>query len=75
MSYARARGEAANITMASVGLAERAERILIILFASLLTLVYENALFICIILLAIITHFTVIQRVYHVWKNTKTTER
>lgn len=75
VSYARARGEVENITMASVGLAERAERILIILIASLLTLVYENALLMCIILLAIITHVTVLQRGYNVWKNTKTTER
>lgn len=72
VSYARARGEAAKIAMASVGLAERAERIIIVVAASLLTLVYAGALSLGIVLLAIVSHVTVLQRAYHVWKNTKT---
>jgi len=71
VSYARARGEGANVIMSSVGLAERAERIIIILVASLLTIIYVDALSLGIILLAIISHATVLQRVYHVWKRTK----
>jgi len=62
VSYARARAEAANIPC-NIGLMERAERI--ILFSA-------GALFgwmeLMLWVLAILTHFTVIQRVYYVWK-------
>ncbi len=69
VSYARARGDALNIDMASVGLGERAERILIIFAVSLFSLVYEDAISLGMILLAIITHATVLQRAHYVWKN------
>ena len=75
VSYARARGEALNITLISVGLAERAERILIIIIASLLTPVYDGALSIGMVLLAITTHITVLQRAHHVWKLVNSTDK
>ncbi len=62
VSYARARAEAANIPC-NIGLMERAERI-ILLSAGALFGRMELMLWV----LAILTHFTVIQRVYYVWK-------
>jgi CDP-diacylglycerol--glycerol-3-phosphate 3-phosphatidyltransferase len=61
VSYTRARAEAANI-QCNVGLMERAERI-ILLSAGALFGWMELMLWV----LAILTHFTVIQRVYYVW--------
>ena len=63
--YARARAEAVQIPC-SVGLMERAERI-ILLSAGLLFRWMEPILWI----LAIFTHTTVLQRIYYVWKKLK----
>lgn len=65
VSYARARAEAAGVKMESIGLAERPERIVILVAASLVTLVWFEALEWSIILLAFLTNFTVLQRVVH----------
>lgn len=62
VSYARARGEAANIKMESIGLAERAERIIILAAASIAEIYLANAIEAAIIALAILTHITVLQR-------------
>jgi CDP-diacylglycerol--glycerol-3-phosphate 3-phosphatidyltransferase len=63
--YARARAEAVRIPC-SVGLMERAER-MILLSAGLLFRWMEPILWI----LAIFTHTTVLQRIYYVWKKLK----
>ena len=60
--YVRARAEAANVPC-NIGLMERAERI-ILLSAGVLLGWMEIMLWI----LAILTHFTMIQRIYYVWK-------
>lgn len=66
VSYARARAEAAGARMEAVGIAERAERIIILAAASLLSVVWrEEALGWAIVILAILTNFTVIQRVVY----------
>ena len=62
VSYARARAEAAGVKMESVGLAERAERIVILSIASFLSYVWLDALNWGILLLAILTNLTVVQR-------------
>ena len=62
VSYARARAEAAGIKMESVGLAERAERIVILALASFLSYVWLEALDWGVILLAVLTNLTVVQR-------------
>ena len=62
VSYARARAEAANVPC-DIGLMERAERI-ILLSAGALFGWMELILWV----LAILTHFTVIQRIHYVWK-------
>jgi len=65
ISYARARAEAARMEC-TVGLMERAERI-ILLSAGFLFNIMEPILWI----LAIFTHVTVLQRIYYVWKKSR----
>ncbi len=62
VSYARARAEAANVPC-DIGLMERAERI-ILLSAGALFGWMELMLWV----LAILTHFTVVQRIHYVWR-------
>jgi CDP-diacylglycerol--glycerol-3-phosphate 3-phosphatidyltransferase len=60
--YVRARAEAANVPC-NIGLMERAERIILLSAGTLL-----GWMDLMLWVLAILTHFTVLQRVYHVWK-------
>lgn len=71
VSYVRARSEAAGIKMESVGLAERADRIVILVVASFLTFLWLESLEWGMILLALISNFTVIQRVRFFYQATK----
>ncbi len=64
-SYARARSEAADVPMETVGVIERAERLLILAVASLLSIVWIEALSWSVIILALATNFTVLQRVLY----------
>jgi archaetidylinositol phosphate synthase len=71
VSYSRARAEAAGIKMESVGLAERAERMLILAAVSLIAIFWFPALNWGIILLAILSNLTVLQRGLHVYNSLK----
>jgi len=71
VSYSRARAEAADIPMESVGIAERAERMLILSIASIAAIFWLPALNIGIILLAVLSNFTVLQRGLHVYNSLK----
>jgi len=71
VSYSRARAEAAAIKMESVGVAERAERMLILAVASVAAIFWLPALNIGIILLAVLSNFTVLQRGLHVYNSLK----
>jgi len=73
VSYSRARAEAAGIKMESIGLAERAERIIILAIASLAAFFWqpETAMDTGIILLAILSNLTVLQRSVYVYKKLK----
>ena len=73
VSYTRARAEAIGIMMQSIGLAERAERMLIIIFVSFVAVFLQSKIVINfgIIILAVITNITVIQRGFHVYNITK----
>ena len=71
VSYTRARAEAAGVKMESVGLAERAERIMLVVFASFLTYIWIDALNWSILFLAILTNLTIIQRVSYFRKVSK----
>ena len=69
VSYVRARAEAAGVKMETVGIAERAERLIILTVASLLNVIWLEALGWSIILLAILTNLTVLQRVIYFRKS------
>jgi archaetidylinositol phosphate synthase len=71
VSYSRARAEAAEIKMESVGFAERAERMLILAIASIAAIFWLPALNIGIILLAVLSNLTVLQRGIHVYNSLK----
>jgi archaetidylinositol phosphate synthase len=72
VSYARARAEALGVEMRAVGLAERAERILLISSATLLSYLNGGAIGWGVILLALLSHVTVLQRVLHFYKEART---
>jgi archaetidylinositol phosphate synthase len=65
VSYARARAEAAGAKMESVGLAERAERIVLLALASFLSHIWVDALNWGILILAILANLTVVQRLIY----------
>ncbi len=71
VSYSRARAEAAGIKMESVGLAERAERMLILAAVSIIAYWWLPALGYGVALLAVLANVTVIQRVLHVCRELK----
>jgi len=73
VSYSRARAEATGIKMESIGLVERAERILILATASVTAAFWqpETAMNAGIILLAILSNLTVLQRSLHVYRKLK----
>jgi len=71
VSYTRARAEAVGIKMESVGLAERAERMLILAAVSIIAFFWLPALGYGIALLAVLANLTVIQRALHVYKTLK----
>ena len=57
--------------MEGVGLFERSERILLIVVASFLNLIVPGALSWSVLVLAIATHLTVMQRALHFFKESK----
>ncbi len=65
VSYARARAEALGVEMEAVGIAERAERLIILATASFLSVVWSEALNWAVIVMAVLTSLTVLQRVIH----------
>jgi archaetidylinositol phosphate synthase len=76
VSYSRARAEADNIKMESIGIVERAERIIILAITSIIAIFWQptTAMNAGIILLAILSNLTVLQRSLHVHKKLKKKE-
>ncbi|MEM2214777.1 MAG: CDP-alcohol phosphatidyltransferase family protein [Candidatus Nezhaarchaeales archaeon] len=72
-SYVRAKAESFGIKMESIGLIERAERIIIILASSVVEIVWSNssALRIGIVILAVTSNFTVLQRILYFYSVTR----
>jgi CDP-diacylglycerol---glycerol-3-phosphate 3-phosphatidyltransferase len=68
--YARARAEAASIPC-KTGLLERPERIVLVLIGLFIPFLLDYI----VIILAVLTHVTVIQRMVHVWKEAKKLHR
>ncbi|MBM5805042.1 MAG: CDP-alcohol phosphatidyltransferase family protein [Candidatus Verstraetearchaeota archaeon] len=64
VSYIRARGEVEGVNMSSVGLMERAERMVILAISAIVGYTWAG-----IILLAILTHITVAQRLWHLMRS------
>lgn len=64
--YARARAEAANLS-GKTGLLERPERLVLLIIGLFVPFLLNSI----IIILAILTHVTVIQRILHVWRQTR----
>jgi archaetidylinositol phosphate synthase len=75
VSYSRARAEAAQVKMESVGLAERAERMIILVLASIIAYFWQprQVMNAGIILLAILSNLTVLQRSLYVYRKLKKT--
>ncbi len=71
VSYIRAKAEKEGIKC-TVGIAERAERLLIITFGAIIAGLLNNShsiMFIAMALLTILSYITVFQRIHHVWIN------
>ncbi|MGI8967935.1 MAG: CDP-alcohol phosphatidyltransferase family protein [Chloroflexota bacterium] len=66
ISYARARAEGLGLDC-KVGIAPRPERVLILGFGLLFT---QNTTIAALAILAVLTHATALQRLYHVWYQT-----
>ena len=69
VSYVRSRAESEGIKC-SVGIAERAERLLIIVVGSIIAAIFggsHSIMFATMALLTILSYITVFQRVYHVY--------
>ena len=71
VSYARARAEAAGVGMAAVGLAERAERMLLLAAATFAAYFRLEVLGWGVMLLAALSHLTVLQRAFHFLREMK----
>jgi archaetidylinositol phosphate synthase len=71
VSYSRARSEAAGVGMVSVGIAERAERMLLLAMVSMCAYLWLDVLSWGVILLAILSQVTVAQRILHFFRESK----
>jgi archaetidylinositol phosphate synthase len=67
VSYSRARAENI-IDKCDVGLAERSERLIVLMLATLLAMVGVKLFYEALVFLAVITHLTVLQRILHTQK-------
>jgi archaetidylinositol phosphate synthase len=76
VSYSRARAEAAGLELESVGLAERGERMIILAVASVVAFFWQPTTVInaAIILLAVLSNLTVLQRSLYVYNKSKKKE-
>lgn len=71
VSYVRARVEAEGIK-GNVGIAERAERLVILIVGVFLTYIFNlNIVYYAVILIVILGYLTVFQRIYCAWKQLK----
>ncbi len=65
VSYVRARSEASNVKMAGIGLAERAERMIILAIFTFFSIYKIEILNYGVIILAVLSNLTVIQRIFY----------
>jgi archaetidylinositol phosphate synthase len=69
VSYTRSRAEASGVSMVGVGLAERAERMLLLAAVTFIAVFWIDALNYGVILLAVLSHTTVVLRTVHFKRN------
>jgi len=76
VSYSRAKAEAVNVRMESVGIAERAERIIILTVASAVAIFWQTTtvMNLAIVLLAVLSNLTVLQRSLYAYSRLKKKE-
>jgi CDP-diacylglycerol--glycerol-3-phosphate 3-phosphatidyltransferase/archaetidylinositol phosphate synthase len=73
-SYTRARAESAGqLQSVTVGIAERQEKLLLIVAGSLASLFILEGMLVAVILVGILSHVTVIQRLHYAWVHTRGT--
>ncbi len=72
VSYVRARVETEGIN-GNIGIAERAERLVILVAGAFLSVILDSNYFLmlAVVLIMILGYFTVLQRIYHAWKQLK----
>ncbi len=71
-SFTRAKAESiGGLKSCTVGIAERQEKLIILIIGSLFSIYYVDALSYAVVLVGILSHFTVIQRLQYTWKQTK----
>jgi len=75
VSYSRARAEMEGVKMVSIGLAERAERMILIALLSLISPIWKDSLWWGMVVLGVATHITVMQRAYYFYKCSRTTQK
>ena len=68
VSYVRARVEVEGVTLKGVGIAERPERLLIVLVATIAFPAYHESIFWGTLLVAVLSTVTVVERIYEAWK-------
>ncbi|NVM55825.1 MAG: CDP-alcohol phosphatidyltransferase family protein [Candidatus Helarchaeota archaeon] len=71
VSYVRAKGEAQGVPDCDVGVAGRSERLFILVICALLNFVFANFAYIGLIIVVLISHLTIIYRIYYVHKMLK----
>ncbi|UCH32237.1 MAG: CDP-alcohol phosphatidyltransferase family protein [Candidatus Bathyarchaeota archaeon] len=71
VSYVRARAEATGVKLEAIGLAERAERIIIITLASFFSFFWIEAFNWGLIILAVLTNLTVLHRTFYFYREVK----
>lgn len=74
VSYTRAKAESSGVKMEAVGLMERAERMIVLIVASFLTFFWREALYWGVLILAILTNLTVLQRAVYFFKLSRKNE-
>jgi len=71
-SFTRAKAESiGGLKSCTVGIAERQEKLIILIVGSLFSIYHVNALSYAVALVGILSHLTVIQRLQYTWKQTK----
>jgi CDP-diacylglycerol--glycerol-3-phosphate 3-phosphatidyltransferase/archaetidylinositol phosphate synthase len=71
-SYVRAKAESAGgLKSCTVGIAERQEKLILLLVGSVLQPLFPLALLICVFIVGVLSHVTVIQRLHYTFNQTR----